>query len=463
MKNKLYKSLFLILFIVNLMACKKGFLDEKPDKALLVPETLQDVKQLLDNSSQVFNISTGLDVMSADEYITDQTTLSTLEAYERNSYLWEKDIYPGVINVGDWSIPYQQVFYANIALETLEKINPSAKDKKEWSRLKGIAFFYRGFAFYNLVKLFAAQYDKRSADQLPGIPLRLKSAVNVSSVRANLQESYNQIINDITSANKLLLLNEEIKTRPDKKAAFALLARVFLSMEDYTNAGKYADSCLRLQSNLIDYNTISSEGTGRPFPSAFPTGNLEILFFSGIISYDFPTFNADIIIDPILYERYEVNDLRKLLFFRKQSGIESVTFRGTYTGKNDNKLFAGLAVDEMYLIGAECLARQNRIEEAMALLNKLLITRWRTNTYVAKIASDSAEALHLILDERKKELLARGLRWDDLKRLNKDPIYATELRRNVNGKLYVLKPNDLRYVLPIPDTEVANGLIQNPR
>ncbi|MBB6270848.1 tetratricopeptide (TPR) repeat protein [Pedobacter cryoconitis] len=463
MKNKLYKSLFLILFIVNLMACKKGFLDEKPDKALLVPETLQDVKQLLDNSSQVFNISTGLDLVSADEYITDQATLSTLEAYERNSYLWEKDIYPGVINVSDWFIPYQQVFYANIALETLEKINPSEKDKKEWRRLKGIAFFYRGFAFYNLVKLFAAQYDKQSADQLPGIPLRLKSTINVPSVRANLQESYNQIINDITTANGLLLLNEEVKTRPDKKAAFALLARVFLSMQDYTNAGNYADSCLKLQSNLIDYNTISSAGTGRPFPSAFPTGNMEILFFSGIISYDFPAFNADIIIDPVLYESYDVNDLRKLLFFRERSEKGRMTFRGTYSGNNKNALFAGLATDEMYLIRAECLARQNRIEEAMFLFNKLLVTRWKTDTYIDKVAVSTAEALHFILEERKKELLARGLRWNDLKRLNKDPTYATELQRNINGKLYVLKPNDLRYVFPIPDTEIGHGLIQNPR
>ncbi|MGY0036287.1 RagB/SusD family nutrient uptake outer membrane protein [Pedobacter sp. NJ-S-72] len=251
-----------------------------------------------------------------------------------------------------------------------------------------------------------------------------------------------------------MALNEEVKTRPDKKASLALLARVFLSMEDYSNAGKYADSCLALQSKLIDYNTISQVGTARPFPSAFPVGNLEILFFSGIISYTFPTFDSNIIIDPFLYKTYNNNDLRKLLFFRERSGNERMTFRGTYAGNNNNVLFAGLATDEMYLISAECMARQNRIEEAMATLNKLLLTRWRKSTYIDKVASNKAEALRVILEERKKELITRGLRWDDLKRLNKDPIYAIELRRNINGKIYVLKPNDLRYVFSLPDNEI---------
>ncbi|MGY0036288.1 RagB/SusD family nutrient uptake outer membrane protein [Pedobacter sp. NJ-S-72] len=187
MRNKLYNGFLLLLITLNLIACKKGFLDKKPDKALLIPETLLDVKQLLDNSSQVFNISPGLHVISGDEYITDESTLSVLDIFERNSYLWEKDIYPGEVDVTDWSIPYKQVFYANIALETLEKLNPPEKDKKEWNRLKGISYFYRGFAFYNLTKLFAAQYDKQNAGQLPGIPLRLKSAINTPSVRASLK------------------------------------------------------------------------------------------------------------------------------------------------------------------------------------------------------------------------------------------------------------------------------------
>ncbi|QNK64140.1 RagB/SusD family nutrient uptake outer membrane protein [Pedobacter sp. PAMC26386] len=463
MKNRLHIGFLLMMMSFYLTACKKDFLDKKPNKALLIPETLQDVKLLLDNSGVVFNISPGLNVISADEYVTEESTLLALDNYERNSYLWEKEVYPGTDGVGDWDIPYQQVFYANIALEALDKLNPPMKDRKEWSRLKGIALFYRGFAFYNLARLFAVKYDKQTADQLQGIPLRLKSTINIPSIRASLQDSYHRIIEDITTAKGLLSPNEQIKTRPDKKAAFALLARVFLSMEEYTSAGSYADSCLNLQNELINYNTIDGSGAGIPFPAALPTGNQEILFFSSCIRYEFPTFNPDIVINPMIYKTYEDNDLRKLLFFGDFYEDGRMTFRGTYTGSNNGALFSGLATDEMYLIRAECFARENRVVDAMAWLNKLLITRWRKNTYLDKVASNNTEALQIILSERNKELITRGLRWDDLKRLNKDPIYATELVRNINGKLYRLEPNDLRYVFPIPDNEIAHGMIQNPR
>jgi len=68
------------------------------------------------------------------------------------------------------------------------------------------------------------------------------------------------------------------------------------------------------------------------------------------------------------------------------------------------------------------------------------------------------------LKERRKELLFRGLRWTDLRRLNLDPRFAVTLARNVSGQIYSLPPEDPRYAWPIPDDEIqASGIPQNPR
>ena len=69
------------------------------------------------------------------------------------------------------------------------------------------------------------------------------------------------------------------------------------------------------------------------------------------------------------------------------------------------------------------------------------------------------------LAERRKELIQRGLRWTDLRRLNLDPRFAVTIERVVQGATYQLLPNDLRYTFLIPNDEIfANGLIeQNPR
>jgi hypothetical protein len=66
--------------------------------------------------------------------------------------------------------------------------------------------------------------------------------------------------------------------------------------------------------------------------------------------------------------------------------------------------------------------------------------------------------------ERRKELCFRGLRWQDLRRLNKEPEYAKTLTRKIDGITYTLPPNDPKYVFPIPPNVIAlSGMQQNPR
>ncbi|MNX64087.1 SusD family protein [compost metagenome] len=96
-------------------------------------------------------------------------------------------------------------------------------------------------------------------------------------------------------------------------------------------------------------------------------------------------------------------------------------------------------------------------------LNTLLSKRFGAG-FVPYTATDQKNAILTILKERRKELLFRGLRWMDLRRLNKEPEYAVTLTRIVNGTTYTLPPNDPRYVYPIPPDEIAiSGIEQNER
>ncbi|HEY0177744.1 MAG TPA: RagB/SusD family nutrient uptake outer membrane protein, partial [Pedobacter sp.] len=71
--------------------------------------------------------------------------------------------------------------------------------------------------------------------------------------------------------------------------------------------------------------------------------------------------------------------------------------------------------------------------------------------------------LRIVLQERRKELIMRGIRWMDIKRLNKEGANIT-LTRKLNGNVYTLPANDLRFALPIPDDVIAfSGMKQNLR
>src|SRR5690606_38201881 len=133
-------------------------------------------------------------------------------------------------------------------------------------------------------------------------------------------------------------------------------------------------------------------------------------------------------IDTLLFASYDENDLRRELFFRDFDSNRRLL--GTYTGINLG--FGGIATDELYLNRSESKVRLGDINGGMQDLNDLMITRWATGTFTPFQAQNETDALTIILEERRKQLIHRGTRWPDIKRLNLDSRFALTLSRFVN-------------------------------
>jgi hypothetical protein len=210
---------------------------------------------------------------------------------------------------------------------------------------------------------------------------------------------------------------------------------------------------------LLDYNSLGP--AGNPALPVDPMTNPEILFLSWGSSTVFDPSRRGIV-DSTLYRSYDVNDLRRTVFY----GVSGATpfWKGSYYNNGATyTIFNGIATDELYLNRAEARARAGNTADAMADLNALLVKRWKTGTFIDLTAISSPEALEKILVERRKELAFRGLRWTDLRRLNLEGANIT-LTRVINNTTYTLPPNDLRWVLLIPEIEVnRSGIPQNPR
>ncbi len=466
---KTYKLIlyFASLFIITINGCKKAeFLDEKPSTNLLVPTTLTDFQALLDNTN-VMSFTGGLAQLASDDYIvSDANYQSVALATQRNSYIWAKDIYAGEVAIRDWNDLYKQVFYANAILDGLVK--SADLETAQGQFLKGWALFIRAFAFYDLTRNFCKVYDAATAKTDLGIPLRLTSGIDYFEQRASLQQSFDQIMSDLAIAENLLpsVRPSSNLNRPSKIAVYALLARIYLDMRNYTQSQVYAEKALGLYNTLIDYNTISKTST-----TPFSTTNDELIYnATQVVAYgeftgNYATARGRISKEIIYF--YSPNDLRLVLYFNKLTDSTYTKKRG-YRGTG-SYAFTGLATDELFLIKAECLARSGQTLIAMEVLNQLISKRWNPNAtspaipYQNITASTIGEALNQILLERRKELVWRGLRWHDLKRLNKEGANIT-LIRIVNGVTYTIPPNDPRYVFPIPDDEITlSGIQQNSR
>ncbi|PTS98425.1 hypothetical protein DBR11_14930 [Pedobacter sp. HMWF019] len=447
-----YLPLALVLFLCNI-SCKKGFLEAKPDKAILVPQTLDDLQALLDNLS-VMNQTPFYQLVSSDDLQISDAGFLALPKSLRNAYTWQNNPFEGLDQVEDWVYPYRQVFYSNIVLDALET-NQESQDLK--NQIKGQALFFRAHAIYQLSQLFTKPYVSETASSTPGLIYPIVSDVNQRPERKTLEFTYQQMLTDLATASALLQPLAKVKSRPSRAAAYALTARIFLTMDNYNKADENAALALAINSDLIDYNTLTARLTSgtRPFPQVLPNGNSEVLFYTALPNNSFLTaaVSSPTVVNAELFSLYANDDLRKPIFYVQRSDGR-ITFKGSYSGAiSGTTFFSGIATDELYLIRSECQARLGRTTTAMGWLNNLLIKRWKTGTFVPYNANTPAEALSTILRERRKELVTRGIRWSDLKRLNTNPATAVNLSRSISGSTFNLAPEDPRYVFPIPPQE----------
>jgi tetratricopeptide (TPR) repeat protein len=461
------KSILIIfgIAIFYLVGCTKSeFLNEKPNSGIVVPSTLEDFSRLLDRNN---SSSPALPHISSDDYFLPFTVWQGLTVItEKNAHIWAKDIYDGQVARNDWNLPYQAIFYANVVIEEFKKLPLSDQNSLNGKNILGRAFLIRAFHYLQLVQTFSPAYDESTAETDLGLPLRLSPDIDKILPRSSVKSTYDQIIKDLEKSLELTSTTfQAVKKDNESRAGiFGVLARTYLNMRKYDQARKFSDSALAISASLIEYNTLSTT-VNNPFSAS----NIEVLFsttaVNGYLTHICGTSSAVSVIEPALYNSYHSNDLRKSVFFGTGAG-GLMNFKQGYNAAI--LPFTGVATDEMFLIRAECNARAGSTVAAMKDLNDLLKTRWRkntngTSTFIDITANTSNEALQIILQERRKELIWRCIRWSDLKRLNKEGANLV-LTRVLNGVTYSLEPNSNRYVLPIPDDEIAlSGIKQNPR
>ncbi len=454
--HKHYKTLGIIIVISTTlfasMSCKK-FLAEKPDASLTVPKTLTELEGLFNDAERMnFNLTPSMGESSADDYFLLQETYDALPTQWQQVYSWSLKEYRFQ---NDWSANYIPVYNANFALESLSKIQRTASNERQWDKVKGYSLFFRAYSFLNLVWIFSKAYDSSTASTDLGIVLRLGADFNQPSQRSSVEQTYHQIIKDTKEAANYLPEMSSNVLLPSKAACYGLLSRTYLSTRQYDSAYKYSDLCIQLTDDILDYNTIPVTDD-IPFPRL---DNPETIFYSEMNTFNTNHYSFSGFVDSTLIRLYNANDLRLTAFFSSQNNLHR--FKGAYTA-NSILLFTGLANDEIFLIRAECSARKNMISGAMNDLNTLMKKRWNNDLpYLDFIAIDREHAITQILAERRKELLMRGIRWSDIKRLNKE---GREIipKRLINGNEISLPSNNSRYALPIPaDIISITGMPQN--
>lgn len=450
MKNTKY---YIIIFfaVFTLVGCNK-FLDNQP-KGFLIPKTAKDYEALLNDGDILKSSETYPIFMTDDAYIPemDQTGflpgINNIDKVTKNLYTFQKDVFGQSEMDGFWSYSYNRIYTYNVIIQQIMGADKATDAEKK--AIQAQAYLGRAFEYLNLVNAYATHYDHNTADKDLAVPLILDDIIDREELkRATVEEVYDQIKSDLSEAVKHLPNRSSHGAfRGTKSTALGILARMHLYREEYEDALKYATASLEIYDALLDlkeYEVVNPLGAiGRidvPTLNDNPE-NIYIKMPPYIYGVSMTVYGSKDLIN-----LYTPNDKRLQLFFTNSPF--SIPLQD-YLWLPFLESNIAIATPEVYLTAAECEARIGSKDKAMEYVNKLRDYRIEGNTPLT--ATDNEDALKIVLDERRRELVFQGpSRLFDLKRLNKDPRFAKTITRKIDGKEYSLEPNSPNYVLPIP-------------
>jgi tetratricopeptide (TPR) repeat protein len=460
-KDKIMKTKYIYLSLLAALSfattsCDK-FLDVEP-KGIVIPTTIEDYDALLSAPLEIGRTS------NIQVYLTDDIFLPEEKRSSANSgfpgkegvlaYDFADNIYDSNEDDQDWNIAYRTIYVSNTVIEGLKA--SKEQDSPEKKRVLGEALVHRAFAYLNLVNAYAKHYNSATASTDLGVPMHLEPNINALPARSTVQEVYNQIEKDLMQSIDLLPQTPKYSYRPGKAGAYGVLARMYLFMGNWANALDYANKAFAINNHIYDFNEFSWSNPSNKhwsqingYPSAtVQKKDIVLQKYLRVVG----SYGTDYMFSQDLLEQYQPGDLR--LEF---GSVDFDYYMNPLPGKGilDTKAaydynHGGITTAELLLISAEALARTNKPQEAIAKINTLRRNRISAELYQELTASGAAEALEIVLKERRVELAFKGMRLYDIKRLSQEGrnVVITRGAANIAG-------NDPRLVLPIPSKILA--------
>lgn len=368
-----------------------------------------------------------------------------------------------------WKSGYEIINNANQVIHWAPVLKESyPHDVEMIDNVTASAYFVRALIHFDLCRVYGQNYTYTDNAGHLGVAIRDKiPSLSETIARSTVKQCYQQCLDDINMALQTYSNCAYDAFRPTPLACQALLARIYLYMNDMTNAEKYASEVIA-QKNLTPRNEYLEM-----FCDPQEVGEEAIYRLNGFdqtnsLNSMFDYLSPDARPASGLLAKFADDDIRKLLFSYSYSGTDypNVMLKYTCTAdvKSDEDRYYNLSVfrlSEMYLIRAEARCALGILDGAESDLKALIARATGRNASEIDLAWSTANELDsLINEERQKELCFEGHRFFDIARRHEDLIRDGSTTSTVSRLEYP----DNRFVLQIPYVEIdANTeMQQNP-
>jgi tetratricopeptide (TPR) repeat protein len=437
-------NVLLSLILVVLAGCGDQ-LDLKPQQAItedLALSSDSNVKKALLGAYDAF--SNG-NILGGNLQMFSELLAANNEVLWTGTFNQPREIFTKSISVTNtfvaatWTNSYNAINISNNVLSAIDVVNVDDQD-----RVKGEALFIRGTTYFELVKIFAKPYSAGNTATNLGVPIILTPTREITPAllvpRSTVDEVYQQAIDDLTEAESLLPSENDVFA--SKVAAAAVLSRIYLQMENYSDARDAANRAINYGENSLTgsydeafNNSSNSSEDIFSFQVTDQDGANNMFLYWSTSDYGARDGDVEVLQDHL--DLYEVGDERLNLFFNSNAAMRCGKWRDQF------KNLPVIRLAEMYLTRAETNLRLGTSVGA-APDSDINMIRARVG-----LPDASPYSLNSILNERKLELAFEGQRIHDIKRL----------KLTIEG--YAYDADELIFPIPQREINVNGNLIQN--
>ncbi|UMB61930.1 RagB/SusD family nutrient uptake outer membrane protein [Lutibacter sp. A80] len=350
-----------------------------------------------------------------------------------------------------WNFCFDMINQTNSFINGVQASELSDIDKAE---LIGQGKAIRAFYYFQLAMEFQHTYSYDSS--LPAPPIYTELSLDGKPM-STLQEMYDLIISDLTTAIEELPDTRLGKSYINKAVANGILARVYQTTGNWSGAeaaaraayGGDPASVLNASSYQNGFNDISNVEWIWGMPQSDDQSN----YYWGaphshadhyVLSYQGTYFNNDFV---SLFSNTDVRNMFENGYGVEESSYQhNITTKFAFTFDADHPIIRSA---EMILVEAEAKYYNGDETGAHNLLWALQSNR---DANAVKSSNTGSDLLEEILVERRKELYAEiGVEWFDAKR------YRRGITRTGNhrvGSSANLLPDDKKFFLKIPQEEI---------
>ncbi|MAU15162.1 MAG: RagB/SusD family nutrient uptake outer membrane protein [Muricauda sp.] len=509
MKTKIFKSIFTLIWGILFFSCsleETPVSEPTPDAIYSTSSGIRDgVNGIYSYLRSLYGSQVGFTMTTMGTDIFRHGKDGGYKAMDR----YGTDFNSSLGYVEDiWEICYRGINSANTILERIDLVEMPDSDK---TGLKAEARFLRAHFYYWLTIQYGDVVLRDSETK----------GVITDDVRTDKTLVWEFMREDTEYAVENLDWGNSDYGRATKGAALHQLAEILLLLEDYSGAeqagkqliaeGPY--SLLDSYGDIFEYDNQKNEEIVFAVqyindPLNNGSGNQGHLFFTP--AYDqFPGLTRDLTQGGRPWTRFRPTQFYRELFEDNDTRFD-VTFRYTWTYNNEETLPEGAQVgdtvvwettpgvfsfiapntdqmhwgikkhddptrasfqdtrgfrdffvyrlSETYLIVAEALMRQDKLQEAADYINVVRNRAAETGTALVQVNANEVD-IDFILDERARELGGESQRWMDLARTGKLQERVSKYNENAAPNI-----KDFHMLRPIPQSQIdlsTNGFPQN--